>query len=117
MSFVRAIFVALITLSVAALPVASGMARAAMTHQRFHRRAKDRVLPSPSAMREEDERLRLRGGMRAKVFQPYRNHCFGRGFQAQCGSCGQAGAAKLGAELQPDCATVYLLLGSDPLQI
>ena len=30
---VRAIFVALIALSVAALPVASGMARAAMTHQ------------------------------------------------------------------------------------
>ena len=32
MSFVRAIFVAVVALSVAALPVASGMARAAMTH-------------------------------------------------------------------------------------
>ena len=105
MSFVRAIFVALITLSVAALPVASGMARAAMTLNASIAAPKTECCPHHQPCEKKTNDCGSMAGCALKVLQLFRHHGFGRGFQAQCGSCGQAGAAKLGAELQPDCAT------------
>ena len=66
---IRAIFVALVALSVAALPVAGGMARAAMSHDMTLAAGEGDCCHEGKPCEKKTERLRLDGRMRAQVLQ------------------------------------------------